>query len=113
MASAVSTSTASGRTAVSLDQLNHAKELRRLQGVSEDLKALDLISLPAPDVDDRDLRRFISLAHLLVTENHDRVAVLEELVRRKLELIPRPARLLQHLECLSLAGVLPTARPPR
>src|SRR4051812_5444459 len=90
--------------------LGDAQHLSPLQRVREDLEALDLIALPAPDVDHWNLGAVAALADLVMPEDHDGVAALEELVGGKLELVPAPHRLLEGAERSLAALVLAATR---
>src|SRR5687768_3060236 len=82
------------------------EKLRCLVGVAEDLQALHLVALPAPDVDHRRLRRLATLRHVRVPEDDHGVALLVELVGRQLEAVPGTDGLLQRLDRRVLAVVL-------
>ncbi len=54
--------------------LDHAEQLRCLQGVGEDLQAPDLLPLPAPDVHEGRLRGLVTLLQLRVAEDNEAAA---------------------------------------
>jgi hypothetical protein len=70
-----------------------------LEGVGEDLQATDLlVAAIAPDVHDGQPLGPLALRQVGVPEHDDGVALLDELVRAQLELVPRPNRLLEDLD---------------